>query len=97
MPYQPGASKADSSGGNLIVKMDVEGAEYDVLRDVNETGILCDYISKGNTVTMLVEFHGRDVILDEAEFNKLNEGTKERIKHLTSCGVTFADLDPTWS
>jgi hypothetical protein len=96
-PFRPNATEEDSRGGSLIIKMDVEGAEYQVLREIYKSGILCDYIAKGNEVVMLVEFHGNEVILDDAEFKKLHAGTKKRLMTLRECGVRFENLDPTWS
>ena len=73
------------------------GAEYEVLREVNRSGVLCDYVDKGNDVVMLVEFHGKDAITNQTVFKKMNAGTKSRIRHLKGCGVRFSNLDPAWA
>eukprot|EP00980_Cylindrotheca_fusiformis_P006850 scaffold1432_cov57-Cylindrotheca_fusiformis.AAC.1 len=34
LPFQPEASEKDKTGGQLIVKMDIEGAEYQVIKEI---------------------------------------------------------------
>ena len=65
--------------------------------EVSKSGILCDYISKGNTVVMLAEFHGKKAITNSEELKELTAGTKKRLAKLKSCGVRFENLDPSWA
>ena len=44
------------SSGHLILKVDIEGGEYDVLKQVIQSDMLCEY-TKNNRVDLAVEFH----------------------------------------
>lgn len=50
-------AEKSSDGGHLILKIDIEGSEYSVLKEAIESGMLCDYAKKGNRVDLVVEFH----------------------------------------
>ena len=51
----------DSRGGrppsHLIVKMDVEGAEYEILEELVASGAVCEAVNRGTDVTLLLETH----------------------------------------
>lgn len=95
LAYKPGATREETTGGLLIIKMDVEGAEYQVLKEVASSGILCDYIEKGNRVVMIVEFHNMS-ITDPAERQREKAGANEAKQTLATCGVEFGNLHGSW-
>ena len=96
LAYKPGASPEETKGGLLIIKMDVEGAEYQVLKEVATTGLLCDYISKGNRVVMIVEFHNMS-ITNADERRREKAGANEAKATLAACGVEFGTLHAHWA
>ena len=61
LPFKPDATPDHSKGGLLIIKMDVEGAEYQVLKEIESSGVLCDYMQRGNRVVLIVEFHNLSI------------------------------------
>jgi len=78
------------------VKMDVEGAEYQVLKEVAENGLLCDYVANGkNRAVMIVEYHDRS-ITDVEERKREKKGTGVARKQLKDCGVEFGTLHGQW-
>ena len=95
MAYKDGATADETKDGLLIVKMDVEGAEYQVLKEVAASGVLCDYIEKGNRGVMIVEFHNNS-ITDPKERSREKAGANEAKKKLASCGVEFGTLHAHW-
>ncbi len=95
LAYKPGAIAEETKGGLLIIKMDVEGAEYQVLKEAAASGVLCDYIQKGNRVVMIVEFHNMS-ITDPEERVREKSGANEAKKTLSSCGVEFGNLQGFW-
>lgn len=96
LAYKPDASPEEQKGGLLIIKMDVEGAEYQVLKEVAASGVLCDYIQKGNRVVMIVEFHNMS-ITDATERRKEKSGANEAKQTLEQCGVEFGKLQAMWA
>jgi hypothetical protein len=96
LPFKPDASSEEKKGGLLIIKMDVEGAEYQILKEIAKSGVLCDYIKMGNRVTMIVEFHHMS-ITDPAERRKEKDGSGEAQKILKECGVEFGNLAAFWA
>ena len=93
-PFQ--SANTESAGGNLILKMDVEGAEYGLIEEVYKSGILCDYVSKyKNNAILWIEYHYPPVI-DTIEYNKISVGINETIQGLKDCGVIFAELGANW-
>lgn len=96
LPFKPEVSDEDKSGGMLIVKMDVEGAEYQVIKELAKSNVLCDYISMGNKVVMIVEFHHMS-ITDANERISQRSGFQSAKKQLETCGVEFGKLHAYWS
>jgi hypothetical protein len=96
IPFQNDASPSQKTGGLLIIKMDVEGAEYQVIKEVASSGVLCDYIRMGNKVVMIVETHRRS-ITDAAERNREESGFAVAKKVLADCGVEFGNLAAGWA
>lgn len=77
-----------STGGSLLVKMDIEAAEFSVLKEVARTGTLCEYVKLGNNATIIVEYH-EDLIKDAEEKSVALAGLDEAREILISCGVLF--------
>jgi len=83
-------------GGHLILKIDIEGGEYSVLKEALDSGKLCDYAARrGNRVDLAVEFH-KWVIEDKKQ--KEDFAKLERIfyQKLSSCGVYLTKMDINW-
>ena len=97
LPFQPRARSQEekASGGLLMIKMDIEGAEYQVLKEISSSGILCDYIAMGNKVIMIVEFHVGS-ITDPNELEREQAGAEQAKMKLEDCGVEFGLLDANW-
>jgi hypothetical protein len=95
-PFRNDAPTADKSGGKLVIKMDVEGAEYQVLKEVRNSGTLCEYVKAGNQVVMLVEFHTAKVIENKTDFTKQKAGLKKARAELEACGVVFEKMGGNW-
>lgn len=92
---QATATADEQTGGTLIIKMDVEGAEYQVLKEVAASGILCHLIDRGNTVIMIVEFHNMS-ITDATERRREKDGAEAAKQKLAACGVKFQRLQAHW-
>ncbi len=71
------------------MKMDVEGAEYRVIKEVASTNVLCDLVKMGARVILMVEWH---TIPDEGEAQKELPGTEEAKDKLMECGVEIQEL-----
>lgn len=96
LPFKPEATESDKRGGTLIVKMDVEGAEYLVIKELAKSNILCDYIKMGNKVVLIVEMH-HNSITDPKERLRLHNNFRPAKKQLEDCGVEFGKLHAYWS
>jgi hypothetical protein len=83
------------SGGSLLVKIDIEGAEYAVLKELEATRLICEYVQMGNNATLIVEYH-HDLIQDAVEKRQAIEGLKEATEKLQQCGVRFMELLDSW-
>eukprot|EP00536_Pseudo-nitzschia_multiseries_P015055 jgi/Psemu1/320783/estExt_fgenesh1_pm.C_8140003 len=90
------ATADEQSGGLLIIKMDVEGAEYQVLKEVATSGVLCRLKELGNIVVLVVEYHHMS-ITDANERRREKDGHQEAIKQLEQCGVEFLKLQANWA
>lgn len=91
-----GHNAASFHGGNLMIKMDIEGAEYAVLKQVANSGVLCDY-ARSNKVILLVEFHHRKAIQNGTQFVEAKTGIQKAKNILGDCGVVFENLLPGWT
>ena len=96
LPFQPDATDEDKAGGVLIVKMDVEGAEYLIIKELAESNVLCDYISMGNKVVMIVEMHVNSITSRE-ERQRLHHNFRPAKEKLEGCGVQFGKLNAFWA
>jgi len=92
--FAPGANAADTEGGHLFVKIDIEGGEYQLLNEGYESGILCDYVKKGNTLDILVEFHTEVLIGKNPDLRKYYKEVKQP---LLDCGVKIKRLPGGWA
>jgi hypothetical protein len=95
LPFKPAATDEEKQGGLLIVKIDVEGAEYQVVKEVASSGILCEYVKMGNKVVLIVEYHNMS-ITDPKERGREKRGHLQAKKLLKECGVVFGDLKANW-
>ena len=86
----------DKSGGILIVKVDIEGAEYQVLKEAAASGVLCKLTELGNRVVLVVEYHNMS-ITNAQERQQEKHGHKDAIKKLEQCGVEFQKLHAHWA
>jgi hypothetical protein len=95
LAFKEGASPADQRDGLLIIKMDVEGAEYQVLKEVAASNVLCDLIKMGNRVVFVVEYHNMS-ITDPEERQREKAGSNEAKQKMVDCGVQFQTLHGGW-
>jgi hypothetical protein len=91
-----GATEEERKGGVLVIKMDVEGAEYQVLKEVAASGVLCDLVRMGNKVVFIVEYHNMS-ITDPAERKREKAGHQQAVEQMKACGVDFQRLQSNWA
>jgi Methyltransferase FkbM domain len=96
MAYKEGVTESDKQGGLLIIKMDVEGAEYQVLKEVAESGVLCEYAKMGNRVVFVVEYHNMS-ITDPKERAREKNGHQAAVEKMKECGIEFEKLQAFWA
>ncbi len=99
LAFQPeGVTGSDhqQQGGRLIIKMDVEGAEYQVLKESAASGVVCDFIKLGNRVVFVVEYHNNS-FTDPQERKREKSGANQAIEALKQCGVQFLELQSNWA
>lgn len=84
------------SGGSLMIKMDVEGAEFGVLKELATSGVLCEYLALGNQATLVVEFH-QHLVKNEEEKQAATRGLRDAKETLRSCGAKFRQLPNFWT
>jgi hypothetical protein len=95
LPFDKNGDKT-KSGGSLLVKIDIEGAEYAILKELEATRLICDYVQMGNNATLVVEYH-QHLIRDAEEKRQAMEGLKEAREKLKNCGVQFRRLPDFWT
>ena len=78
-----GHNNGYQSSGHLILKVDIEGGEYDVLKQLTQSDMLCEY-TKNNRVDLAVEFH-KWVIEDKKASNIHNDDA-------CICTISFFNL-----
>lgn len=73
-------------GNHVLIKLDVEGAEYELLNEAYDSGILCAYATSAVRVDVLVELHPKPMLGDNgrAGFERFDKETK---RGLTQCGI----------
>ena len=49
--------ESERGGGHLLLKVDIEGGEYDLLFEIHKSGLLCEFVKLGNTADLMIEFH----------------------------------------
>jgi Methyltransferase FkbM domain len=86
----------DGSGGSLLIKMDVEGAEFGVLKEVAASNVLCEYARSGNNATLVVEFH-QHLITDPDDKREALAGLKDAKDKLRRCGIKLRNLPDFWT
>ena len=96
LPFKPGATEGEKQGGHFIIKIDIEGAEFQVLKAEANGNVLCNYATLGNKVVVIMEFH-EFAIPDKESRKKAMDGVKAAKKKLEDCGVVFVTLDPAWA
>lgn len=96
LALRDGASPEDQVGGLLIIKMDVEGAEYQIMKEVAASDVMCILIRMGNRVVFVVEYHD-NFITDPDERAREQAGMDEAKKKMEDCGVEFKNMDPMWA
>ena len=94
--FDPSSSKSNRSPSSVLVKMDVEGAEYAIIKEVAQSGILCEYLqmasnNHNHNATILIEYHQR-LFSDQEEKQKHMDGLKEARQKLKDCGVQIQQL-----
>jgi hypothetical protein len=89
--FDPNGEADSKIGGSLLVKMDVEGAEYSIIKELAASKTLCEYVGLNNNVTLIVEYHQR-LFRDAEEKLDVMDGVKEAREKLKNCGVVFQQL-----
>ena len=80
--------KAVKPGGHVIVKIDIEGAEYLLLEEAIESSILCVMVQKqGVSIHMMMELHDDDVLGSPKPRQHWEE--IQGHKRIVDCGVNF--------
>lgn len=92
--YDPHATEDDQKGGHLFVKIDIEGGEYQVFNEGFDSGIFCEFVKKGNSLDILVEFHTENLIGKNDDLRRYYKDVKEP---LLACGVNIKRLPGGWA
>eukprot|EP00580_Thalassiosira_gravida_P017883 CAMPEP_0201659744 /NCGR_PEP_ID=MMETSP0494-20130426/2515_1 /ASSEMBLY_ACC=CAM_ASM_000839 /TAXON_ID=420259 /ORGANISM="Thalassiosira gravida, Strain GMp14c1" /LENGTH=619 /DNA_ID=CAMNT_0048137365 /DNA_START=137 /DNA_END=1996 /DNA_ORIENTATION=+ len=88
--------RGGGSGGHLILKIDIEGGEYSVLKEALESKLLCEYAARrGNRVDLAVEFH-KWVIEDKKQKEEFAKLERRFYRELSTCGVHLTKMDIKW-
>lgn len=82
-------SKVGNTQNDLLLQMDIEGAEFHVILDT-PSSIL-------NRFRMIiVEFHGMDRLFDQSGFLFINQAFQKLLKDFTVCHIHPNNVDPVW-
>jgi hypothetical protein len=91
--FDPRATPEDQKGGHMILKVDIEGGEYPLLKQAADEGTLCEYVKMGNQADLYIEFHSQRVTGKNPLFGSM----KECRQKLEDCGVSFRKLQAWWA
>jgi hypothetical protein len=91
--FDPRATPEDKKGGHFILKVDIEGGEFPLLKQAADEGTLCEYCKMGNQADLYIEFHSQRVTGKNPLFGNM----KGHRKKLEDCGVTFRKLQSWWA
>lgn len=91
--YEPQAGNADWTDNHLILRIDIEGAEYELLQQAVDDGVLCEFVRNGNKADLFVEFHSESMTGP----NPLSLRTDAIKEKLMACGVNFKNLAAWWA
>ena len=69
----------------------MSGAEYSILKELEATKTICDYVRMGNNATLVVEYH-QHLIKNPEDKQKAMAGLREAREGLKDCGVRFRRL-----
>lgn len=87
------------AGGHVMIKIDIEGAEYQLLEEAVKSNIFCKLVKEqGVQIDILNEFHGDSTIGSEEPRKRWEEVVKGEEKIL-NCGVDYKVLKsmiPMW-
>ena len=71
-------------GSHVMIKMDIEGGENIVMEAAADSGVVCDFISKGVKIDMIMELHN-----DKITGPRANEDFDKAKKKLMKCGLNL--------
>mmetsp|Transcript_37215 Transcript_37215/g.42479 ORF Transcript_37215/g.42479 Transcript_37215/m.42479 type:complete len:442 (-) Transcript_37215:449-1774(-) len=74
-------------GGHVLIKIDIEGGEYQLLEEAINSSIFCNLTRVGVKIDMLSEFHNAKVVGSEEPIKKWKEMEGE--KKIKKCGVGY--------
>lgn len=87
-----------SDGGHLMIKIDIEGAEYELLTEAVNSNIFCKLVNDGDvTIDILGEYHGDQTLGSKEPRNKWEALNGE--ESINKCGVTYKVINgliPVW-
>ena len=87
------ATEEEKKGAHLLLKVDIEGGEYALTKEVFESGALCKFVEMGNTVDVVIETHSQRVTGPNPLIRQFGGWRK----HMEECGVTFRGLQAWWA
>ncbi len=83
-------SKEDHGQKDLLLQMDIEGAEYQVILDTPQS------ILKRFRM-IIVEFHGLERLFDQSGFRFINQAFRKLLKDFDVCHIHPNNIDPVWA
>lgn len=81
------AMRPPFAGKKMLIKMDIEGAEYPVLDEMAASGVVCDFTRGGGTAAMVLETHQNSLQGAFAEFR--GPVFQRNVQALKDCGMTI--------
>ena len=74
------------AGAHVLIKIDIEGAEYELMNEAYDSGALCNTVAKGVRVDIRMEIHPKKTIGENADLERF----RSRVRHqLLACGVNI--------